>query len=84
MNSTGRFSPPPLPVDCWQHVATPWLDKKHSVFGKVADAESQSVVDSIEQDDLIESVDISGDMKEDDELQKTLADWNKTLDTILA
>jgi FKBP-type peptidyl-prolyl cis-trans isomerase len=38
------------------HVATPWLDNKHTVFGNVI--EGQEVVDSIAQDDLLESVEI--------------------------
>lgn len=38
------------------HVATPWLDGNHTVFGKVT--EGQSVVDSIAQDDEIESLEI--------------------------
>ena len=38
------------------HVPTPWLDGKHSVFGKTVDG--QSVVDSITQDDIIESIEI--------------------------
>ena len=36
------------------HKATPWLDGKHSVFGEVI--KGQEVVDSIEQNDLIEDV----------------------------
>jgi peptidyl-prolyl cis-trans isomerase B (cyclophilin B) len=37
------------------HVATPWLDGKHSVFGRVID-DSQDVVDSIRQGDKMEKV----------------------------
>ena len=40
------------------HKETPWLDDKHSVFGKVADDASQAIVDSIVQDDVIEKVEI--------------------------
>jgi FKBP-type peptidyl-prolyl cis-trans isomerase len=38
------------------HTPTPWLDGKHTVFGKTI--EGQSVVDTIAQDDFIESLEI--------------------------
>lgn len=38
------------------HVATPWLDGKHSVFGHVV--EGQDVVDAVAQDDTLESIEI--------------------------
>ena len=65
------------------HVATPWLDKKHTVFGEVSDGESQDIVNSIKRDDLIESVVISGQMKGDEEIKEALNEWNKVIDTIM-
>ena len=38
------------------HVETPWLDNKHTVFGKVT--EGQEVVDTIAQGDVMEKVEI--------------------------
>ncbi len=38
------------------HTATPWLDGKHTIFGKVASG--MEVVDSIAQEDTIESIEI--------------------------
>ena len=65
------------------HLETPWLDKKHTVFGKVSDAESQDVVNSIRKDDLIESIEISGNSSSDPEVDEHLSEWNEILDTIL-
>lgn len=44
------------------HVATPWLDGKHTVFGKLV--EGQKVVDNIAQDDKIISIKIVRNGKE--------------------
>lgn len=61
------------------HVACPWLDGKHTVFGKVTDG--MEVVDAIKQGDKIKSVKLEGDV--DAALAAKadrVADWNKTLD----
>ena len=60
------------------HVATPWLDGKHTVFGKVVDG--MDVVDKVAHGDKIQSVKIEGDAaaalaaKAD-----RVADWNRIL-----
>jgi peptidyl-prolyl cis-trans isomerase B (cyclophilin B) len=40
------------------HVATPWLDGKHSVFGRVVDEDSLAVVNAIRQGDKMIKVTI--------------------------
>ncbi|MFT3794251.1 peptidylprolyl isomerase [Flavobacterium sp.] len=49
------------------HVATPWLDDKHTVFGNVV--EGQDVVDAVAQGDTMDSVEI---LRVGEEAQK----WN--------
>jgi peptidyl-prolyl cis-trans isomerase B (cyclophilin B) len=63
------------------HVATPWLDGKHTVFGAVVDASDMKIVNSIAQKDRIESITIDGDTadlfaKMADRIEK----WNAVLD----
>ena len=65
------------------HVATPWLDKKHTIFGEVSDGESQDVVNGVKQNDIIETIEISGKMEEDAEMQEVLIEWNTVIDTIM-
>ncbi len=63
------------------HVPTPWLDKKHSIFGAVAEAKDQDVVNSIVSKDKIIAVTIEGDDKQLAEDHKDkIAEWNKILD----
>ena len=62
------------------HIATPWLDNKHSVFGLVSDLDSQLVVNNIQQYDQIETIEISGNIEKDAELNKAIVGWNEIID----
>jgi peptidyl-prolyl cis-trans isomerase B (cyclophilin B) len=63
------------------HVATPWLDGKHTVFGEVVSDADQKVVNQIVQGDKIISVTIEGDIAELMESVKPMIDkWNAALD----
>ena len=60
------------------HVATPWLDGKHSVFGAVDSEADMTVVNSIVGGDSITTIELSGDV---DALLESQADrvkkWNE-------
>ena len=61
------------------HVATPWLDGRHTVFGEVLAGGDQKVVDAIEVGDTIDSVELEGE----EEILQLQADrissWNEVL-----
>ena len=63
------------------HVACPWLDGKHTVFGKIVSADDQKVVDAVQGGDSIETIRIVGDASALLEAQKErVAQWNAALD----
>ena len=61
------------------HVATPWLDGKHTVFGSVT--KGQDIVNAVAQGDKIKSIEI---LDPTDDLfaaqSKRLGEWNAILD----
>jgi len=63
------------------HVACPWLDGKHTVFGSVVGDADQAIVDAIRADEKIASVTIKGDADAVLAAQaERVAEWNKVLD----
>lgn len=61
------------------HVATPWLDDRHTVFGKALSG--QDAVNAVERGDKIKTVTIEGDCAPLFRAhEKQLERWNKTLD----
>jgi peptidyl-prolyl cis-trans isomerase B (cyclophilin B) len=43
------------------HVATPWLDGRHTLFGEVLGSDDQAVVDAIAMEDILESIELEGE-----------------------
>ena len=62
------------------HVATPWLDGKHSVFGAVESDADMAVVNSIVGGDSISTIELSGDVDAVLEAQADrVKEWNDYL-----
>ena len=63
------------------HVPTPWLDGHHTVFGEVIGEEDMKVVNSISQNDRIDSIIIDGDASGLlAAVQSDVAAWNSKLE----
>ena len=62
------------------HLATPWLDNNHTVFGVVISKKDQEVVNNISQSDLIEEIEIIGDLPKNEAIDDLLKSWNSILD----
>lgn len=61
------------------HVATDWLDGKHTVFGSVIDEGDQQVVNAIAVGDTIEAIEISGEKELMQNQVDRIAGWNESL-----
>lgn len=61
------------------HVPTPWLDGRHSVFGKIDSPDDLDVVNKIVQGDKINSVKIEGDYETLLNSVNEVEFWNEAL-----
>jgi len=63
------------------NVPTPWLDRKHTVFGEVVSDSDQAVVNRIVQGDRMLAIEILGDTTAlFDQNRDRLEQWNRVLD----
>ena len=62
------------------HLPTPHLNGNHTVFGEVLSDKDQEVVNSITMGDLIETIEIIGDVPSDDTINELIKSWNSILD----
>jgi peptidyl-prolyl cis-trans isomerase B (cyclophilin B) len=63
------------------HVPTDWLNYKHTIFGEVVAPEDQEIVNKVQQGDIIETIEISGDVEKFLEANKEMTE---EMDKILA
>ncbi len=63
------------------HIATPWLDGRHTVFGAIVSSEDQAIVDAIRVGDSLDSVKISGGEDLLDSQSEQVTNWNTILDS---
>lgn len=61
------------------HVETPWLDGRHTIFGEVLGSEDQAVVDAIEMNDILESIDLEGEESILADQAERIGAWNDIL-----
>ncbi len=62
------------------HIETSWLNNKHTIFGEVVSSEDQDIVNKIAQNDIIETIEITGDVDSFLEANKEpLTELNKKL-----
>ncbi|MCR4823027.1 MAG: peptidylprolyl isomerase [Treponema sp.] len=59
------------------HVPTDWLNQKHTIFGQVVNADSQNVVNAVQQGDKIVKVTIVRQGPDAEKFTATQADFNK-------
>jgi peptidyl-prolyl cis-trans isomerase B (cyclophilin B) len=61
------------------HVATPWLDGRHTVFGEVVDSADQDVVNAIQVGDTIGAIELEGEQPVLDSQAERVSAWNQVL-----
>jgi peptidyl-prolyl cis-trans isomerase B (cyclophilin B) len=61
------------------HMATPWLDGRHTVFGEVVDSADQGVVNAIRVGDTIIAVELQGERAVLDSQADRVSAWNQVL-----
>ena len=62
------------------HIETPWLDNNHTVFGEILSDEDQTIINTIVQGDVIEKIEIIGNLPNDKTIEQLIQSWNKILD----